>query len=210
MKKTHIIVHHSLVSYDKNPAQYEAIRNFHLRKGWGDKTGYNFVIEKLGKTEVGRSLNSAGTHTKQQKMNLVGIGICLSGNFDIEDPTIEQCKSLYKLINDLMKDHGIPEQNVKPHRHYATYKSCWGSRLPDDIMGYLRGKLTVSVPEWAEEAYKKALKKGVVRDGDDLNEVIGGEDLERSLVKTGVFSKTNGDVTMLRWIVALNRMDLLD
>jgi len=210
MKKTHIIVHHSLVSYDKNPNQYEAIRKYHLGKGWGDFTGYNFIIEKNGKVVTARSLNTPGAHTKQGNMNFVGIGICLTGNFDIEKPTKEQCKSLHDLILKLQKDHSIPDANIFAHRHYATYKSCWGNLLPNDVMGYLRQNLHIDIPEWGKESWDKAIKKGVIKEGDDPERIVMDSSMEETLIKSGVFEKSEGTVTLLRWVVALDRLERLN
>ena len=157
MKKTHIIIHHSLVSYTKNPSQFEAIERYHAGKGWGKGTGYNFVIEKDGLRENGRSLSTLGAHCYQQGMNRKSIGICLSGDFDIEEPTREQCESLLKLILELQEAHGIPDENVELHRDYATYKSCPGNLIPDNILN------------GAEDLYFIAFDTAVIRPFGEQN-----------------------------------------
>lgn len=141
MKKTHIIVHHSLVSRDDNPRQFTAIEKYHRGLGWGEKTGYNFIIEPDGVIENGRPLNQPGAHTRQHEMNYKSIGICLSGNFDIEEPTDAQIKALHTLIIAMQEEFEIPDQNVVPHRYFANYKSCWGWKMPDNILDYLEKRM---------------------------------------------------------------------
>lgn len=129
-----IIVHHTAVSYKTDP-QFEAVDNYHRDKGWGG-IGYHYFIEKDGTVIQGREDTQVGAHTKQNLMNYRSIGICLSGNFDRELPTAKQKKSLYDLILKLQKEYNIPDSKVYPHRHFAP-KSCWGRKLPDDILSYL-------------------------------------------------------------------------
>jgi len=123
-----IIVHHTAVSYDKNPNQFDAVNNYHKSKGWG-MIGYHYLIEKDGTVKKGRAIGMLGAHCYQQSMNYKSIGICLTGFFDIELPTKEQKKSLKALLLDLMKTYQIPINNIYPHRHFAKYKSCYGSKL---------------------------------------------------------------------------------
>ena len=130
-KPEYIIVHHTAVSYDKNPDQFEATNNYHKSLGWG-MIGYHYEIAKNGKLYKGRNENMVGAHTKEESMNYKSIGICLDGNFDVELPTEEQQDTLKDLIVDIMGRHTIPSQNIFPHRHFATYKSCYGSNLHDD------------------------------------------------------------------------------
>lgn len=156
-----IIVHHSLVSRSKNSEQFDAINSYHKRLGWG-KIGYHYLIEPDGKVKEGRGESEAGAHCKQNLMNYRSIGICLSGNFDIEEPTNPQKGQLANLIFRLQNKYNIPDKNILPHRHFATYKSCWGSKLPDDILGYL--KLSGDdVSEWAKESWEKAESKGIMK-----------------------------------------------
>ena len=59
------------------------------------------------------------------------MGICLSGHFDNEDPTIGQMDSLRTLLNQLMEKYSVSRDNIVPHRTFAN-KTCYGSRLSDD------------------------------------------------------------------------------
>ncbi len=147
---SYLIVHHTAVSREKNSEQFKAVRGYHLRKGWGD-IGYHYFIEPTGEVKKGRAENVAGAHTKQKLMNYRSLGIALAGNFDIEDPTPEQLKSLAKLIKKLRAKYNLSVEKVVPHRYYASYKSCPGTRFTDQILEQLaRGTVeTFTPPAWA-------------------------------------------------------------
>lgn len=145
----YIIIHHSLVSRNKNSAQFDAIDKYHKRQGWG-MIGYQYLIEPDGTVKEGRKCDEVGTHCKEKFMNYKSIGICLSGNFDIEEPTKKQKESLLELINRLQAIYSIPDTNIKLHRDYARYKTCPGSRIPNDIRMYL--DLSDECPKWANDA----------------------------------------------------------
>ena len=127
-----LIIHHSAVSREKNSEQFDAINSYHKGKGWG-MIGYHFLIEPNGEVKKGRNEDQSGAHTYQESMNYLSLGICLSGNFDVESPTQAQLDSLTSLIEEKQKQYGIPKSKVKLHRYYATYKSCAGRNIPDNI-----------------------------------------------------------------------------
>jgi len=135
----HIIIHHSAVSRTLNDQQFKAIDRYHASKGWG-KIGYHFLIESSGEVVTGRSESEVGAHCKERLMNYRSIGICLSGNFDIEDPTSDQMRMLIWLVDRLRTKYKIPVDNVVGHRAYAvdakgrSYKSCPGIRFTDAMI----------------------------------------------------------------------------
>ncbi len=129
-----IILHHTAVSYDKNPDQFNATNIYHKSIGFpisslGFFTGYQYEINKDGKVYQARIDTETGAHTKG--MNNSSIGICADGNFDIEMPTPAQVASLRILISRLSSEFRIPPENIVPHRKFAN-KTCYGSRLSDD------------------------------------------------------------------------------
>ena len=176
----YIIIHHSLVSRNKNSAQFKAIDNFHKRKGWG-RCGYHYVIEPDGKVEIGREHNEVGAHCTQKWMNYRSIGICLSGNFDLEEPTKEQKESLLKLLNELQAKYGIDDSKVKLHRDFATYKTCPGSRIPNDIRGYL--DLEDDCPKWAKKGREWVIRQGI-SNGSRPNELVTRAEIFTMLYNT--------------------------
>ena len=126
MEIKYLIIHHSAISRAKNSEQFDAINNYHKRKGWG-MIGYHFLIEPNGRIRVGRLENQIGAHCIGR--NHDSLGICLTGNFDIEDPTKEQEKSLKILLSDLLKEY--PKAQIKYHRNFAN-KSCPGKLIADN------------------------------------------------------------------------------
>jgi N-acetyl-anhydromuramyl-L-alanine amidase AmpD len=100
--------------------------------GWRD-IGYHWVLEKVNNKwawRAGRKETEDGAHCKEQGMNFKSVGICVVGNFDKDTPTDE----IYELVAAKCKDimsrwPAIKAENIKPHREYATYKSCPGKNF---------------------------------------------------------------------------------
>ena len=164
-----LIVHHSAVSYNKNPDQLEAINNYH-RKKWnfrsslGYYVGYHYLISKLGKLTQTRADTDVGAHCREKMMNWRSLGICMEGNFDEEFPTKEQTNTLADLLRELKKRYNIPESRIVPHRHFAVnrwtgkpYKTCYGKNLRDS---WARELLNMRINrEQLEKIYQLAFKR---------------------------------------------------
>lgn len=67
-----------------------------------------------------------------------------------------------------------------------------------------------NVPIWAFKSYKKALEKGVITDKDDLNEIIMDGKMEKRYRKLGYLQKTEGNISLVRWLVIEDRKGTLD
>lgn len=215
-KPKNIIVHHTAVKTFPGNKQYEAVRKYHLGKGWGDGTGYHYFIEENGGLVHGRDDLTPGAHTKEKAMNYNSIGICLAGHFDLQDPTEDQCEALYGLIRSLQNQYNIPAKNIFPHREFATYKSCWGSRLPNDIMGYLEHRLSnivepVEIAPWAEEAVKIATEKKIIEDWSQPGKLVDPNTLWHVCNKLGFVGKreNEGGLTLEQLAVFLHRSHLI-
>lgn len=126
----YIIIHHSLTK-DGEVKDWDAIKNFHVNvRGWRG-IGYHFGLEKVKdkyRFQIGRGLNSQGAHTKG-KRNYDGIGICLVGNFDKTEVSVEQYHLLACICRELQRKYKIPMRNVLPHWAYHDYKSCPGDNF---------------------------------------------------------------------------------
>ena len=99
--------------------------------------GYNYLIRKNGIVEEGRPHWAMGAHA--QGYNKHTIGICLSGNFMIGDPTTAQIESLAMLLANLCADYNIPidRKHIIGHRE-VNDTDCPGDNLYnmlDDIVG---------------------------------------------------------------------------
>lgn len=126
MEIKYIIIHHSAVSRSKNPNQFTAINNYHKSKGWG-MIGYHYLIEPNGSIKTGRAKNQIGAHCIGR--NHDSLGICLTGNFDIEKPMTEQELSLRFMLVHLLKEY--KNAQIKYHRDFAN-KTCPGKLISDN------------------------------------------------------------------------------
>lgn len=133
-----LIIHHESASNG-----FLAVNEWHrtAKDKWGDFMyhygnpselgfwiGYHYYIDKTGKTWQGRNDTEQGAHTKGR--NIGSIGICLEGNLDAEEPTIEQTIALKNLITKKMFEWDILPNAVVGHRFYAN-KSCPGKNLTE-------------------------------------------------------------------------------
>lgn len=136
-EKNYIVIHHTLT--DRDTTSFEAVNNYHkslwnFKSSLGHYIGYHYFITADGKVYQGRNDWEAGAHCYQDNKNYDSIGVCLTGNFDTEEPSSAQLKSLKQLLDDLSLKHGIIRDNIKFHRDYAGYKSCPGSNIPEDFI----------------------------------------------------------------------------
>lgn len=232
-KPSYIFIHHTEVSYDKNPDQWTATNNYHRDHVWGYTAsgapirtpisslgyygGYNYEVSKNGSIHQFRQDGEETVAQYQQGMNDGrALSICMDGDFDNEDPTDAQKKAVSDWLADKMAKYGIPKENVFCHRKVALgsdglpYKTCPGSRLPDDIYHYFIPEV-VEIPEWAQSSVDKAKSTGRITHWDNPYLVVGTETLEYSLEKSGLLDPTKheGKVTLLRWACALDKAGLL-
>lgn len=140
----YIFVHHTAVSYDANPNQFEQTNAYHRDdrqfpiSSMGFYVGYNYEIAKDGTV---RQARKDGEETAAVKgYNFCSISICLDGNFDIELPTPMQVMALKSLLKQKAAQYSVPLENILPHRHFAS-KSCYGSRLADNWAQSLVGSI---------------------------------------------------------------------
>ncbi len=90
--------------------QYHAVSN-----GWGD-IGYNFVIDEAGQIYEGRAGGQYVISGHAYCHNTGTIGISLMGNFDTEEPTQSQMKSLQWLLENQAEAYDIDlEKSVRFH-----------------------------------------------------------------------------------------------
>lgn len=170
----YICIHHTAVSYKKNPDQWKATDNYHKDKGWGGG-GYNYEVAANGSIHQFREDGKVTAAQYQENMNDGRcISICLDGNFDIEEPTDAQKTAVKAFIAEKMAKYGIPKENVFNHRHVAVnangqpYKSCPGDKLPNNIYSYFFPNMPNTksdksqVLSWASEAVEWASNNGFV------------------------------------------------
>jgi N-acetylmuramoyl-L-alanine amidase len=175
-KPKHIIVHHSITPRDlNNDVTENSFNNTHKSKGFPASyfngntwyIGYHYVIYGDGEVRQYRTAGTVGAHCKEENMNYKSIGICLVGDFDKEMPSMAQIDSLKRLVDKLRADLNIPYENIAPHRKYATYKSCYGTNLPDDPNEMLN-KTDNNITE-ADLAHRRFRSEGVIKQDKDLS-----------------------------------------
>lgn len=177
-KPQNIIVHHSITPRDYNKELTEnSFNNSHKARGFpasyfnGQEwfIGYHYVIFGDGEVRQYRDEATVGAHCKENEMNYKSIGICLAGDFDKEEPSEAQFEALKALIAQMMSKYGISKDKVVPHRKYATYKSCWGKKLPDDIVNYLETRAGV---HWSDKAMDWVMEHEIISYKRNPDEVV--------------------------------------
>lgn len=143
MKRTHIVVHHSLTA-DSGTVSWAAIERHHIEtQGWND-IGYHAGIEIVASSKFGRFAYQAllgrpedqvAAACKEGDMNDVGLHVCCVGNFDLAPPSLEMITRLVqRVIGPWMRRYSIPPERIVGHRDFATYKSCPGMRFDLDVI----------------------------------------------------------------------------
>lgn len=122
-----------LTTYDIDRAHKALWPDFKSNLGWW--CGYQYVIEESGKCIQTRSEIEEGAHTRG--LNTSSIGICWTGNGDMEKPTQEQESRLADLIRELAERWRIPPERIVPHRRFTQSKTCYGSLLSDEWARWL-------------------------------------------------------------------------
>ena len=124
-----IIIHHTADS--SNLEQFDKVNNWHKtqqfpRSSLGYYCGYHAFIERNGKTTFARMYDEIGAHTLGE--NRESVGICLAGNFDVEQPTEAQKNQLTQICMSLMTFYKIPINRIYGHRDFRQ-TSCPGKNI---------------------------------------------------------------------------------
>jgi len=115
-----LTVHHTAVKVegDARPAveRIRALYQYHaVNRGWGD-IGYHYLIDEEGRIYEGKSGGDAVVGGHAYCHNIGSIGVSMLGNFEIEQPTQQQLKSLQWLLRDLAEHYDIDlERDVSFH-----------------------------------------------------------------------------------------------
>jgi hypothetical protein len=137
----YIVLHHSATpsgSYDQIDGEHRKVLGF-------DGCGYHFVIGNGtgsgdGQIEVAQrwTKQKQGVHCRNARSHDVdeyGIGICLVGNFDQQQPTPRQVAAAQALIAYLSQRYTIASSRVETHSHVAaTATACPGKYFPSETI----------------------------------------------------------------------------
>ena len=136
----YIIIHHSATK----TGSARIFGDYHRSRGWKNGLGYHFVISngtsglRDGQVEIGPRWKKQiiGAHCDARGMNYVSIGICLTGNLEVQRPTKAQMESLRRLVRMLMRQHNIPASKVAGHGNMDRGSKCPGKNFP--LSGFRR------------------------------------------------------------------------
>jgi N-acetyl-anhydromuramyl-L-alanine amidase AmpD len=130
----YLIVHQTATPREQTT--FEGTKRYHVSLGWGN-IAYHYFIESDGRLRKGRNERTVGTHTKAGGMNLKSLGICLAGNFNEEEPTDAQLKSLEAILKNLAAKYKIQKENILGHREVpGAVTECPGDNLLQWIERY--------------------------------------------------------------------------
>lgn len=119
-KTDYIIIHHTASTSEMT---VESIHQQHLNQGWAG-IGYNLYINKQGEVWEGRPEEMSGAQC--EGFNSISIGVCLSGNFEEEEPNVNQITSLIELLHYLRTKY--PNVEIVGHKDLNA-TACPGKNL---------------------------------------------------------------------------------
>ena len=124
-----LILHHTASSRDNTTLKqidaWHKARWPNFKSSLGFFCGYHYVIGANWIKQT-RSAQENGAHT--YGFNGDSIGICLTGNFETEQPTEKQLETLKGIIEQLRGIYKIPVENILGHKEVAA-TACPGSHL---------------------------------------------------------------------------------
>lgn len=125
----YIIVHHTVSSRDNTTIR--SINDWHKARDFtlsslGFYIGYHYLILGSGEVVQTRRDNEMGCHILKQ--NDGKIGVCLTGNFDIETPTPVQLTSLQGVLEKLKLTYSISDDKILGHKELVS-TACPGKEL---------------------------------------------------------------------------------
>ena len=136
--KTDKVVFHHTGNPTDDDCSAQQINTSHQGQGW-TCIGYHYVIRKNGDIEVGRPHWTVGAHAYGDNSHTIGIH--LSGNFEIGEPTSAQIESASLLLANLCSDYGlsIDAEHVVGHKDLKGDTACPGKNL-HTMLQTIRGK----------------------------------------------------------------------
>lgn len=138
----YIALHHTAV-YGNRPQLY-AVNRYHKKKWWmksklGWYVGYNFFCEKDGTRtntrEIGEETIANRGHNCDAPVRCDTISYAMAGNFDGENPTINQVDDFVSFIKEMKLKY--PDIKVVGHREIQVNRTCPGKLITEsDIMNW--------------------------------------------------------------------------
>jgi hypothetical protein len=169
-----IVVHHSLTK----TGSAEAYADYHIGTNGWSRMGYTYVVEQNGDVKFCADHTVVTPHVGNH--NKESLGICLTGDFREQRPTLEQYKSLMELLVTL---RGVlPNADIKGHSEMEGYswKPCPVINM-DQVRKDFEEKVNPMAKEqevssWAKEAQQWVIEQGI-SDGKDPKKPINREEV---------------------------------
>jgi N-acetyl-anhydromuramyl-L-alanine amidase AmpD len=117
-----VVIHHSLTT-SGSAVEYA---KYHVDNNGWPGIGYHYVISKDGEIVQSQPLKVISFHVSGQ--NTRSIGICLTGNYDTQQPTEAQLDACVKLIRWLQDKELKRKLEIAGHNQYSS-KSCPGRNI---------------------------------------------------------------------------------
>ena len=138
----YIVIHHAAVVQNNLSKLIASMNNthksrwLHTSKNWlWYYIAYHYVIWVDWEIKQTRPDAEYGNHASNAMVNKTSIGILLSGNLDIKEPTEQQMSALVSLVNKLKITYWDTVL-VKYHKDFAN-KSCPWIKFPYDLFNKL-------------------------------------------------------------------------
>jgi hypothetical protein len=119
-------------------ARIDHYRMGHRGKGWAD-IGYHLIIDRSGTLWQGRAIRWQGAHVKNH--NEGNIGVLVMGNFERQQPTAAQMKTLDRVLRDLMRTYRVSKSRVYTHREWPDAETACPGRNLQPKVASLRTRL---------------------------------------------------------------------
>ena len=113
-----VVFHHSLT----DEGNVDTFRDYHTKHNKWEDVGYHFVILKDGTLEKGRDIKYIGAHAQGKNSN--SIGICLVGNFNNYEPSVEQLDECLNIFHCLCRSYS---KNLDIDFHRLEPNPCPGT-----------------------------------------------------------------------------------
>ncbi len=132
-----IVIHHSISprdqTLDKSVASFnENHKRLHAEvNSLGYHIAYHYIIAWDGRRTKTRWLDELGFHASDNLVNETSVGVCLTGNFDIEHPSQFQLETFRYLKKELESKLGTLEVHL--HNEYSN-KSCPGKNFNMELL----------------------------------------------------------------------------
>ena len=112
----YIVVHHTASTSDLTIKDIERI---HLNENYAG-VGYHFYIDKSGVIWEGRPKDTIGSHALP--INSISVSVCVSGNFEVEQPNQKQLTALKEVLNYFKTTY--PNAKIISHSQVKDTEEC--------------------------------------------------------------------------------------